>query len=631
MPDQATILALLRGLHMAACLSLLGGVGFIAWVLPAAGADGEPLQTPLIRLARISGVAALLLGVCWFALQSAVIAGADTLTDLRDALPVVAEHTRYGEVTLVRGALLLVATLLIGRSRWRLYVAFLLAVAAVGTQGLIGHAGAIGGPRGDGIVLSEALHLTAAGLWLGGLLPLWLCVGGLRHWAGTAVCERFSPIGLACVLVIAGTALAQGIELIGGIPALIGTPYGQFALLKIGLFLVTLVLAAMNRLWFTDRLGDAVAGAAGHLRLSIIIEAMLGVAIILAAAFLASSIPATHTEPVWPFPWRVSLVTVNEDPDFRSEVILSLMLIGLAALLVVLAILLGRFRLLAMAVFAGIVLLRGPSLSLLTVEAYPTSFQTSPTGFSAESITRGQVLFAQNCAACHGSSGEGNGPAAAAMRIKPADLTMPHIWEHSDGEMFWWLTHGIDDPEGGLAMPGFAVLPALDRWALIDYVRAHAAGVGFQSDAAPDVPVPAPALPLQCSGLAASTMTDLRGKAVHVVAAGSAGEPAAIPPQAGVQVVTLELRRNGLTKPAPTTCVAATQDAWTAYAVLADTPADDLGGAEFLIDQNGWLRAVQKSGGADGWHTGDALAAAVRSICTSPLQPSIGGIHEHHH
>ncbi len=631
MPDQTTILAVLRGLHLAASLSLLGGVGFLAWVLPAAGPDGQPLQTPLIRLARVSGVAALLSGLGWFALQAAVIAGADTLRGLSDVLPVVAEHTRYGQVMLVRCGLLVLATLLAGRSRWRLYLALPILAIAVGTQGLIGHAGAMGGPKGDGIVLSEALHLIAAGLWLGGLIPLWLCVGRLRHWAGTAVCERFSPIGLACVLVIAGTGLAQGIELIGGIPALVGTRYGQVTLLKIGLFVVALALAAVNRLWLTDRLGTAVPGTAGRLRLSIVTEALLGLAIILAAGFLGSATPAAHAQPVWPFAWRFSLVTVNEDADLRFEVVMSVLLIGIIMLVLALAILWGRFRLLALAALAGVLVVRAPSLALLTVEAYPTSFQLSPTGFAADSIVRGQALYAANCVSCHGVSGSGNGPAAAALRIKPADLTQPHIWEHSDGEMFWWLTHGIDDPEGGVAMPGFAALPAADRWALIDYVRAHNAGLGVQLDAAFDVPVAAPAMPIRCAGLNATEMTDLRGMAVHVVTAGAATEPGPIAPLPGVRLVTLDVRPEQPDPAAAGTCVAATPAAWPAYAVLADVPPDSLSGTEFLIDPDGWLRAEHQAGASGGWHSRDDLAAAVRGICASPLHASSGGEHEHHH
>ena len=37
---------------------------------------------------------------------------------------------------------------------------------------------------------------------------------------------------------------------------------------------------------------------------------------------------------------------------------------------------------------------------------------------------RGPDLYQAHCAACHGPEGKGNGPAAAALKTKPADLTI---------------------------------------------------------------------------------------------------------------------------------------------------------------------------------------------------------------
>lgn len=635
MISLATWTAVLRGLHLAASLSLLGTVGFIGWMLPAAVNLTHTLRRRLTRLWWASGLIALLAGGVWFILQAAAIAGAETLADLRDALPLVALDTRFGNVVLTRLGLLAVASvlpLILGASR-RLPIdlALCLAGIALGLQGFIGHAGATAGAVGEGLVLSEALHLLAAGIWLGALLPLWISLRFLTPAQAALVCERFSPIGLGCVLLLAGTGVAQGLELIGSLPALLGTRYGHIAVLKITLFLCALVLAALNRLWLTDRLIAGVPTARRHLQASVILETCTGLAIVTAAAFMASSPPAAHTTPVWPFPWQFSLITVNEDPDFRREVIVSLVAIGAAVALLAAALLARRFRLLALALLAAVAAVRGPSLSLLTVEAYPTSFQTSPTGFSAASIVRGQTLFTANCANCHGADGAGDGPAAAGMRIKPADLTMPHIWEHSDGEMFWWLTHGIDDPEAGssgaMAMPGFGdVLAADDRWALIDYVRAHNAGLAMRQDEAFDVPVRAPAMAITCTGLSASAMPDLFGHAVRVVT--DAAAPIDIPPQAGVSTINLTLRDG--TAPAQGGCAAADPAAWAAYAVLAAVPASSLSGAEFLIDPNGWLRAIRQPG-TGGWHTRDDLIAAIRNICSSPIQQTAGGSHEHHH
>jgi putative copper export protein/mono/diheme cytochrome c family protein len=628
MISLATVMAMMRGLHLAACLSLLGTVGFVVWMLRAAGEAPVVLRRRLTRLGWISGLVALLAGAAWFTLQSAAIADAGTLSDLADALPVVALHTRFGNVLLVRLGLLAVATLLVRQGGFGRYVALILVTAGLGLQGLIGHAGATEGAIGDGLVVSESLHLFAASVWLGALLPLWFSLRTLEPVAAAAVCERFSPIGLACVLVLAGTGFAQGMALIGGLPALFGTAYGHVALLKITLFLIALALAAVNRLWLTDRLAAGAVGGCRNLMVSVCVETCLGLAIVAAAAFMASCPPAAHTTPVWPFSWQFSLITVDEDADFRREVLVSLVAIGAAVVLLAGALLWRRFRLVALVVLVLAVGLRGPSLSLLTVEAYPTSFQVSPTDFSAASIVRGETVFAANCVACHGPSGRGDGPAAAGLRIKPADLTMPHIWEHTDGEMFWWLSHGIEDPEGGMAMPGFAAtLSADDRWALIDFLRAHNAAVGMQQDSAFDVPVRAPALPISCAGVAASRMADLHGRAVHVVTDAAAGDR--IAPQSGIMVVTLNLRDGAAATPG--SCVSADPAAWQAYAVLADVPPDELAGAEFLIDPNGWLRAVHRPNAAGGWHSGESLIAAIRGMNAKPIQQPSGGQHEHHH
>jgi mono/diheme cytochrome c family protein len=46
---------------------------------------------------------------------------------------------------------------------------------------------------------------------------------------------------------------------------------------------------------------------------------------------------------------------------------------------------------------------------------------------------RGPDLYHAHCAACHGPEGKGNGPAAAALKTKPADLT---ILAKNDGGKF---------------------------------------------------------------------------------------------------------------------------------------------------------------------------------------------------
>ena len=82
-----------------------------------------------------------------------------------------------------------------------------------------------------------------------------------------------------------------------------------------------------------------------------------------------------------------------------------------------------------------------PHLDLLFVLAYPTSYFTSPTEFAATAIAHGAKLFAANCVACHGTEGRGDGPSAKLLPLQPADLTAEHFWAHSDGELFWFISH----------------------------------------------------------------------------------------------------------------------------------------------------------------------------------------------
>jgi hypothetical protein len=142
------------------------------------------------------------------------------------------------------------------------------------------------------------------------------------------VCERFTPFGLACVLVLAGTGLAQGAELIGSQAALFGTPYGQLALLKVSLFAVALVLAALNRLRLTDRLASGVANGRRLLLLSVGIESLIGLAIVNAAAFMASSPSPAHTVAVLPSPAQPSLTSLTQGMNFGREVILGSLFTG---------------------------------------------------------------------------------------------------------------------------------------------------------------------------------------------------------------------------------------------------------------------------------------------------------------
>jgi len=67
----------------------------------------------------------------------------------------------------------------------------------------------------------------------------------------------------------------------------------------------------------------------------------------------------------------------------------------------------------------GTLILAASFFSAFTISAGPATADKK----NAEWITRGRKLFTQYCASCHGLDGKGSGPAAAALKTTPADLT----------------------------------------------------------------------------------------------------------------------------------------------------------------------------------------------------------------
>jgi putative copper export protein/mono/diheme cytochrome c family protein len=635
MGSQDIIVALLRGVHLVALMSVFGTLLFLDLVAPAAteGDTDETVRTRrlLLRVARASAACALFAGVAWLTAAGAVMAGTRGVAIALHALPVVALQTQFGQWVLVRLALLIAVLALPSARRLPRAVAVVLAGAAIVTQPLIGHAGAIGGGLGIELIASEALHLLAAGAWLGGLLPLFIAIRILPVEAAAAACRSFTPIGLAAVLVLAGTAIVQVAEFIGGIPGLFGTAYGHIALVKVGLFLVLLLLAALNRFVLTERIaGDGSVGARRQMRRSIAAESVLGALVVIAAGFLASGTPGTHDQPIWPFPWRPSLDAFG-DPDRRRELIVALAGIVAAIVMAIASLIWRHVRWPALALSMIILAVSVPHLDLLFVAAYPTSFFSSPTEFAATAIAHGAKLYAANCVACHGADGRGDGPSAPSLPLRPADLTAEHLWAHSDGALFWFISHGFRTEDGAIAMPGFdGILSSGARWDLIDYLHAHNAGESMRSSGRWLHPLPAPLFDVTCAGGRTIDLDDLRGRVLHIVAA-SGDEQAESTSVANADATTIFVAPRPTASPERSACIASEPETWTAFAILLGRAPDASAHWQILVDQNAWLRAAWQRGDPGDWNDPQTLNGAIRDITVHPITGFDAAGHVHRH
>jgi putative copper resistance protein D len=474
----------------------LGLVGLVTALLLAGRSDRPTMlawESRMLRRARGLAVLLLLAGVATLAYQATVVTGRP-----RAALEVVEwlrllGQSRFGTVWLVRhGLLVLLAALLLLREReqsaadrlaFRVETWLLAALGAAATA-WAGHAATVE-PSGLGAALLDALHLIAAGAWFGALLPVAALLraasreagADARPFAALAV-RRFSRLALGVMAIVVATGLVNAWFQVGGVPALVGTRYGWLLLLKVLLLIPVLVLALHNRRRLLPRLaGDgATVGRPAMARLGgfVAAEAGLALLILLVTTGLGLSPPAVHDPVWWPFAQRYSWEVAAALPGGTTRLLIGAQVAVVGLLAVVVGLLLRSWRVLMVAAGGtGLVVGLWMALPPMTVDAYPTTFRRSSVPYHAVSVASGAALYRAHCATCHGPGGRGDGPGGAGLPRLPADLTAPHTAQHTVGDMFWWLTHGI--AAGG--MPPFgAALSEEERWDLINFVRTLAAG-----------------------------------------------------------------------------------------------------------------------------------------------------------
>ncbi|WP_176039417.1 c-type cytochrome [Burkholderia stabilis] len=324
----------------------------------------------------------------------------------------------------------------------------------------------------------------------------------------------------------------------------------------------------------------------------------------------------------WPWAHRIALETLRIDAGLTRQLAFACIATALAVALAGVALASRKWRFAsAIAALAVAWFAPWPPSSLWLTPAVPTSFQRDPAPFSVSNVMRGAHLYAQHCAACHGADGRGEGPLAATLALWPPTFAGALLARRLDGELFWRVRHGTRDERGAATMPGFAsTLGPQDTWAVLDYLKALAAGSGAQAEGAWPVPVPLPALDVRCGDAAPQPLDRWReGQRVRIVALA----PGVAPPPEDARWQTLLVTASGTSVPVATgtraNCVASTPDAWLAFATIAGVAPDALGGTQLLADRRGWLRARALPGSA-GWSDADLMCrsdAAARPATTA--------------
>jgi putative copper resistance protein D len=461
------ILAIVRCVCFAAEASMGGFCGAKIW---ASRFQIEAPSPPLLRFAMGAGALAATGHVLQLIARTASMLDEPMMALDLSGIWQIASLTWQGHVWLVQGFLLALALAAIAAKRSTAGLVFAAACLAAGA--LSSHM-ISGGENGFVPGLANLLHVLAAGLWFGGLMPLlviWAQSGAGKLSFGLALAQ-FSRIALPLMTAIVLSGLIVAAVNTGSWPALFGTEYGW--LLGVKLTWVSLLVAAaalLREVFLPEARAGTIRKVMGRILL-FEFGAACGVAI--SAAMLAQTAPGRHEDVVWPLSFRFAPLVAWKTPGAESSVLGGGCLVLLCAALSWGLSLTGRRRLAVVAAATGLATGSAVAIPALTVPAFPTTFTRPPIPYEAAAVTEGLALFQQNCMACHGRTGRGDGPAAAGMIPPPADLTAPHTADHTMGDMFWWVSNGIAPS----AMPAFAnSIGEKDRWELINYVMALSLG-----------------------------------------------------------------------------------------------------------------------------------------------------------
>jgi copper transport protein len=264
-----------RWLYFVGLALLTGGLGFellvarvrerrVFWWLLTAGA-----------------VVTLEVGIVGFLLRAQDALQLPFTAFLYGDLSPIAGGTRFGQafIAMELGFAFVAAfaflSWLTGR-RVLLWAAFVLALGLGSGLSLSGHSSASAAES-----VADWFHLTAATLWIGGLVQLAL----VRHDA--AAFRRFSRLATVCVgvLVAAGTYLS--IERLPALHDLWRTSYGHVLLIKLALVCVALLWGALHQFVVLPRI-ETLGG--GIVR-SLLAESAVAMAVLLVAAILVDSKP----------------------------------------------------------------------------------------------------------------------------------------------------------------------------------------------------------------------------------------------------------------------------------------------------------------------------------------------------
>ena len=555
-PTLGTVVT--RWLSLLSAVVLLGGFAFFPLIfLPAlcsamaprpgpgamAAAPGSITDAIVDGLLSAGAVArrrvVALLSLAWLLLAAATLvvavqqaqtaSGADLRGVFGAPLRTLLLATRFGEtwwlhtgMTLIAGIALLTLRGAGGSGR---RAAVICAIGVFATEGVLlsyslnSHAAALTSLPALATA-ADLLHVTAAGLWVGGLVQMTLlvavCLRALdedrRPALLAAAIPRFSILASLCVTTLIATGLYQAIRQLPTMEAFWLTGWGRTLMVKLTLLVPLLLLGAANLLVLRPALARAVAlteraararALQRRLIAAVAAESLLGVLILLVVGILVNQPPPTASAStpgihltskaegmtvkltitpgaLGPNHFDATVDVRGRPPPDGTQLVFRLTYadadIGTSELPTQ-ALGKGRFSanssdLSTYGRWQILALVQPPDADEVRTDFTMALSQGGSSGSGAEvkgdtSVKKGQQLYVATCASCHGNDARGDGPLAKQLDPPPANL-IDHVPQHTDQQLSDFISNGIPTT----AMPAFGTsLNEADRQALLNYVR----------------------------------------------------------------------------------------------------------------------------------------------------------------
>jgi putative copper export protein len=176
-------------------------------------------------------------------------------------------------------------------ARWSLWL-----VGAAGSVTMLAHV--LGGHAASSSypalnVVVQWVHVTAVGVWVGGLFWLLLGLRGAEPEARSAAVGKFVTVATSMLVVVLVTGLVRGMVQIGSPGELFSTSYGVSLVVKVALVALLVALGALNHFFWAPavRRGNAAGSAAHRFSLNSRGELILAVCVLAATAVLTGLAP----------------------------------------------------------------------------------------------------------------------------------------------------------------------------------------------------------------------------------------------------------------------------------------------------------------------------------------------------